>query len=365
MINASKKLLSFDTLNKNPDIFLFCFISFFLIWYGIFDETFEPLSYSLTIDIIMFVFCFIFTYRFFNIFLSAIGHRTIKRIINKKHLYYLSIALFFFVLIKFFFLLIASGAESALDFRLFFAGVDDGEAKSIGAGIAFPFLMASYYISKIESDVKYSRLFLYMSLIVAILSTAKIFLLLFLFYVLSINRYRLSFKGLFIISLYGFGLFALSSIVLNKFSNDGDGNLLLAILNTFNVYFMAGLAAFQNILDGIYPNDDGWMKIGNWLTNVYTAFYSWYQLFGEHYTIVSGILLGFFYSVFVNKSKLFHQLFYFYSIFLLYPLFMIVFAEQYIEGFKMHVIYLFCSIIVGLVKLKGERIENQPINNNR
>lgn len=76
------------------------------------------------------------------------------------------------------------------------------------------------------------------------LSTSKIFLILFLVYIVGINSY-VSKKKLLIYGVFVFGLFALSSIILGKFSSDPEGKIISAIFDTLRVYLFSGLAAFN------------------------------------------------------------------------------------------------------------------------
>jgi hypothetical protein len=346
------KVVRFNKLVESPDLFLFLLFCFVLFWYSLFGSTFVTLKLSTQIEIFIFILLFTVTYRGFSFLFSIVSSKKIKPFIHKEYLYGISIILFFLVLYKFVHLVMSSGAHSALDFREFFAGVDDGEAKTISAGIGFPFLIASYYTSYKQEDVRWCKLFLFLSLIVAALSTAKIFILLFIIFVVSVNNFKINIKNVAVMFVVGFLFFGLSSVILKKYSNDGGGNLFLAVLNTFNVYLLSGLAAFQNILDGIKPDINGWMQVGDWHTNVYSGFQVWFELFKDYYYMVSGVFLGFYYSVFINKNKLLNQLFSFYSVFLLYPLFMLVFADQFIGAIKMHLAFVFCSITVSLVKCK-------------
>ncbi|MCV5540527.1 oligosaccharide repeat unit polymerase, partial [Escherichia coli] len=75
-----------------------------------------------------------------------------------------------------------------------------------------------------ENKKNYFYCFTLFSFLLAVLSTSKIFLILFLVYIVGINSY-VSKKKLLIYGTFVFGLFALSSIILGKFSSDPEGKI--------------------------------------------------------------------------------------------------------------------------------------------
>ena len=343
------KNFTFPFFTENPDMFLGAVVILTMSWYSFFADSFPALKWSTVFIFTCFFFCFTITYRSLKLFIGKLGEVKIKRFIPKTFLYKISILLFIFTVLKLLYLIQTIGASSMLEYRNSVAGVSDGKVKSIKVGISFPFIMASYYVAKQEMDLKYIKIFFWAAVTLAIISTAKIFILLLMFYTLSINSFKLGLKQILIILLSGFLFFSLSSIILGKFSSNGEGNFLRALLETFNVYYIGGIAALQKVLGGTSPNIEGWIRIGSWNTNVFTAFYTWKILFGDLFYLKAGVLLGAWYSIFSNKKN---QFFCFYKIFLIFPLFMIIFTEQYIAGFKMHFMFFLCSIIVGSTKLK-------------
>ncbi|EFF9318999.1 oligosaccharide repeat unit polymerase, partial [Escherichia coli] len=153
---------------------------------------------------------------------------------------------------------------------------------------------------------------------------------------------------LLIYGTFVFGLFALSSIILGKFSSDPEGKIISAIFDTLRVYLFSGLAAFnlyveknvtlpENLL--LYPFKEvwgttkdipktdilPWINTGVWDTNVYTAFAPWYQSLGLYAAIIIGILLGFYYGIWFSFRQ--NLAVGFYQTFLCFPLLMLFFQE--------------------------------------
>jgi len=245
----------------------------------------------------------------------------------------------------------------------------------------FSFRFFSIFLSSITTGIKPFLpayvLFIFLALLLALISTTKIFLFVIVFYLLffsKVNMLRILTAMIVLLAL-----FFLSHLLLEKFSSNPDDGVFRALWNTLLVYMFGGVAAFQNILIGsvqLEPNimltsikgivsvfgiDNvpvssilPWSKVGNWNTNVYTAFGYWYSLMGNFYLFISPLILGLYYALFFSPQKTF-IMFDFYKPFLLFCLTFIYMGDQYLPAFLMHFIYIFISIIVSITKVEEER----------
>ncbi len=362
----AKKLLN------NPD-YLFFFLSLFIFIFYLLNSDFVYISIVTFSHFFIFSIVFFFSFRFFSIFFSSIAI-SIKPFLPAYFLYAIAISLTLYSLYKLTSFLMANSLTSLMMLRSSVAG---SEAKiSLGVGLSFPFCLAAWYISKLNES-KYSILFICLALLLALMSTTKIFLFVIVFYLLffsNVNMVRILISVFVLLAV-----FFLSHLLLEKFSSNPDDGVVRALWNTLLVYMFGGIAAFQNILIGSVQLEQNimlssikgivsvfgidnvpvspilpWTKVGNWNTNVYTAFGYWYSLIGHFYLFISPLILGFYYALFFSPKKPF-IMFDFYKPFLLFCLTFIYMGDQYLPAFLMHFIYISISIIVSITKVEEER----------
>lgn len=174
--------------------------------------------------------------------------------------------------------------------------------------ISFP-MCASYlfYLNSIQKNSK-SIVVTIVLFVLALLSTSKIFFIIFLLFSIPWYRknFKLSFKIFFAIFLVGFLSFSLLHIITNRIVGEND-SLVKNIVFTMEGYFIGGLAAFQTFLDGTmrnYMSSGGWIRTGKWVGNVYSGFY---YLFAEKsyiFFIARCFCIGFLYGIiWGNASK--------------------------------------------------------------
>jgi len=249
-------------------------------------------------------------------------------------------------------------------------GILEGSVGSFGLGLSLPLSLCCMYLAKCEKKKWIHALFVCTSLMLAILSTSKIFIILFVIYVTGMNNY-ISKKKIAIYGCISLLFFGLSSIILGKFSSDPNSNIFNAIFDTLKVYLFSGLSAFNLFVDGktdlpenilMYPfrgflgaamnipETDilPWVNTGVWETNVYTAFAPWYQSFGYLSSFIFGIGIGVYYGFWFSFRKTIAIGFY--QTFLFFPLIMLFFQEHFILSWKMHIIYILCSLILAMTK---------------
>lgn len=359
------------TILNNPDLMFLCLTLFIFTLY-LFNSDFVDISLYTFSHYLMFSIFLTCSYRFFLILFSPVRFK-VKAFIPPNFIYICALTLACYSIYKLASFVMVNSLSSFMMLR---SSVSGSEAKiSLGVGLSLPFVIAAWYISKLNKS-KLSPLFIVLALILAAISTTKIFLFVIVFYMLFFSNVNLLkiFLALFIL----LSLFFLSHLILEKFSSNPDDGIIRALWNTLLVYLFGAVAAFQNLISGsvvlekyimftsienvVYlfgienvPNSAilPWTKIGNWNTNVYTAFGSWYSLVGGFYLFFAPLLLGGYYALFFSKLGG-SDIFKFYKPFLIFCLAFIYMADQFIPALLMHLIYLGMSILVSMTTVKTE-----------
>ena len=359
------KRLTPSQSKKNIVLIANAFWGILLVGYAINEQYFVPLSATTLFFILAFLFFFSMTY----ILIARSGRVVFSfgtGFIESKYIYWFA-GMINIISICFGIILLYNNHFSLKVMR---EGILDGSVSGFGLGISLPLSFCCMYLARHENKKNYFYCFTLFSFLLAVLSTSKIFLILFLVYIVGINSY-VSKKKLLIYGTFVFGLFALSSIILGKFSSDPEGKIISAIFDTLRVYLFSGLAAFnlyveknvtlpENLL--LYPFKEvwgttkdipktdilPWINTGVWDTNVYTAFAPWYQSLGLYAAIIIGILLGFYYGIWFSFRQ--NLAVGFYQTFLCFPLLMLFFQEHYLLSWKMHFISFLCAILLAMRK---------------
>lgn len=262
----------------------------------------------------------------------------------------------------------------ASEFRDMLIGDVDTGRQSLGIGYAFPIACGGWYVARRSALRRLSWLCGSLVCVIAVLSTSKIFLIIFLLYLIplwkDLRRLRTWFLGL---AILGLGAFGASHLLLEKLASDVDDGIVSALWNTFRVYLFGGIAALQNYMDGAASLPTGmmwkpigdfvpdlievprsailpWTDIGEWNTNTYTAFAYWLDAFGLGAGIVMGAVLGAFYGhVFCRlRTGVGSD---FYRTFLLFPLLFIFCADFYVPSLFMHVGFAVSGYLVSRLQV--------------
>ncbi len=265
----------------------------------------------------------------------------------------------------------ASFSNAGFNFSLLRASINDGSSQaSLGVGLSFPICAACAVYAREVSRSYISSLFYGLLLMLALVSTSKIFIILFIFYAYPWHKDNINFKWIFLSSLLILVGFGVSHFLLEKFSSNPDDGILTAILNTFKVYLLGGIAALQiyiknpDLLPGgiMYtgmpeiasifinvPTTDilPWSYFGKWNGNVYTAFAYWINSFGFISCLIMGGLLGFYYSIFFRNKCDFSRDFY--KVFLVFCIIITFFQDHYFPSFKMHVAFIISSLMLRFI----------------
>ncbi|EPA8654105.1 O-antigen polymerase [Photobacterium damselae] len=351
--------------NRQPVIyFLIVWASITIIY--IFSPEYYPLSIETNLYLSFFIVTFCITYMVFqNIFKYKI--LLPERVyISKNLIYFLCIVVSLFTIIKGILILNTLG----FNLMLFRTQLMAGNITGLGIGISLPISFLGLYLSRRSNNVIMFIIFFCFSLVISLISTSKIFLLLVVMYSMGINN-KIEIKKIFFISIGILSVFILSSILLNKFSSSINDGFFNAIYDTFRVYFISGVSAFNlyindnafipnNIL--LYPFKDllsdaydiplsdilPWINTGTWDTNVYTGFLPWYQAIGFISCFILGGGLGIYYAFWFNPNL--GYIAKFYQIFLYFPLLILFFQEHFLLSWKMHLSYILCMLLLVFVK---------------
>jgi hypothetical protein len=359
---------------KDPYLLLYSVIIMLLLSYMVLGSRFGELSLNVYFHLITFGLVFMFWYIVSKKIFEELKLKTVRPFLSSQVIYIVSILLFSYTSLKFYLAISTFELDSFMSFRTLTTSEEGlGERVSMGVGLSFPAVMASYYVAKLKQQGFIAVIFSFCGLLLAILSTSKVFLLIWLLYIAYLNKVNLKyFIVYFVIFVF---LFAVSHIVLQKFSSNPEVSLIQALYDTFLVYLLGGLASYNLLVEGeavIHPGtmfvsinwlfnpfisitvpDSAilpWVKIGSWNTNVYTAFGYWYAFLEGYYIVIIPTILGAYYAFFFNESKFSNQYFSFYRVFLIFCIIFVFFSDQFIPAYMMHVMSLFFSVLISITK---------------
>lgn len=300
------------------------------------------------------------------------------KIINKEITYMIGALLFTISLAIAYSTISKNTFTSALEFRdsLFYTSNGEDRA-SFGVGLAFPIAAAAYLIAKSEGDRKTKYTFMAAMIILAVLSTSKMYLFLFIFFLMPETK-KLRIKHTIIAVSALTLMFAASHIVLQKFSSDPGEGLIQALLKTLEVYLLSGIAAFQKVLEGtaylpelrslyglnqILPLDIHGVPDSNilefttiesgWQTNVYTAMGVWWNDFGYTGVAIISTFIGFAYQKIWEGRSLQSK---YLTAFSLFPLLFTFFDDYFLMSLKMWVAFILGALLIALTKLNQKQV---------
>jgi hypothetical protein len=259
---------------------------------------------------------------------------------------------------------VLNSASDLMDFRMLLIGDEVHERQSIGIGFAFPIACGGWYVARYGKH----RLLAWLGGLavfgLSVLSTSKIFLVLFLLFLIPWWDLKARMARWVVgLAMLGLGVFFGSQVLLEKFSSSpDDSGLAFALGNTLRVYLFGGVAAFQQVLTGAADFPQGamwkpigdvapglvtvpessilpWTEVGTWQTNVYSAFGYWFDALGFPSAAIMGVALGALYgSAFRDSSPSMPAAFY--RTFLLFPLLFTFHQDFFLPSLAMHVGFL-------------------------
>jgi hypothetical protein len=261
---------------------------------------------------------------------------------------------------------------TVMDFRDLFSDAE-GVPASVGVGVAFPLACCSWHVARKHQRSRLAWLLGLLVLTVAITSTSKIFLLLFFLFLLPWGEGagRLRRWGI-VGGLCAICAFGLSHVLLEKFSSSPEERLIGALADTLKVYVFGGIAGFQRVLAGAASFPEGamwkpvgdlfpgtiqvprsailpWTTIGNWETNVYSAFAYWYDAFDAAAGVVAGSALGVLYGIMFGREGpgLASG---FIRIYLLFPLLFMFHQDFFLPSMLGHIGFLGAAVLLALTR---------------
>lgn len=349
------------------------FVSFmwlvYLSFYMSVAYRFVELSNIFDVVFIVFFMAMIVSYYFFYYIFSGldINLPSIKPFISRSCFYFFSILFFILSIVKFFYYFLEFGG-----FYLFRQGFLD-EKLSLHIGISFPIVAAAYFYSQLNRDVVYAKFFGVMLVVLGMVSLSKIFVILSLLFVSGFYKpdFKFSMRMIAFYASIGLLLFSCLHIAMDKLAGDAGDSVFFSIIYTLNGYFLGGLAAFQLVLNDQFStgkiygdfisfilqkptnltqfNDNGWVKTGEWIGNVYSGFTPWFE-YGKIYgLLLYGILIGVVHSI-VDYFSIKYSSFAFLRIFSFYPLIFIVFTDGYLGALLMWIAFAFSAFMYSAVK---------------
>lgn len=367
----------FFTLRMNTSTSFLKYVSliwlFILALYWFQVDLFVPISAEFDMIFVVFFWSLNISYALFYLFLRNVRLVSFRKLLSLKHFYFLSIMLSAVSILKFFYYFFLYH-----DFVAFRAAFID-EGLSLYVGISFPLSSAAYFLARQQKDAFYTRIFMFLLISLALISTSKIFIIIAILFVSGFgsSAFKLSIKKFLGILIFGFGLFSLVHIAMGKIAGSNDFPLYQALLFTFSGYLLGGFAVFQLVLDGAYSaspsasiityltgnnnliitlaNEDGWIRTGDWVGNVISGFSPWYIVSGAGGVVFIGGLIGAIHGV-INAFSRNSLSFRFLRVFSIYPLSFFVFSDTYISASLMWVAFFICSFIISLIKLQKKAL---------
>ncbi len=265
------------------------------------------------------------------------------------------------------------GVLTAMDFRDLLGDAEGGRV-SVGVGLTFPLACGGWCTARKLGRTRTAWFLGLLVLAVAIISTSKIFLALFLLFLMPwwgspVRLRRWAIAGALVAGI----AFGLSHVLLDKFSSSPEGRLMGALVDTFQVYLFGGIAGFQQVLAGTATFPEGamwkpigdllpgslrvpqsailpWTTVGEWETNVYSAFAYWFDAFDAASGVVVGAALGLFYGLTFGRERVGCAM-EFMRTYLLFPLLFMFHQDFFLPSLLGHIGFLGAALLLDLTEL--------------
>lgn len=316
---------------------------------------------------VMFIMANVFSYAIFSLTFGVFPKIKIRKFFSERVLYYFAILTLFYCIIKFIIFFGLSGSFEALRANVL------NEGWSFGVGIAFPFSAGAYYYARVHTHKRASILFLFSMIILAVISTAKMFFIIVLLYMSGfyLRDFKINAYKLIGYAVIGFAMFALIHILMNKISHKFPDSIVLSLIYTLTGYLFGGFGVFQLALDGLYKNgmgylnfwdflidnwvqvgsisEGGWVYTGDWLGNVESGFTPWYLYAGIYGLLLLGGFMGMIYAFIFSFAKKYEE-FLFLKVYAYYPLVFLIFYDTLMHSFTTWIGFTTVTFILLLTK---------------
>lgn len=319
-----------------------------LIDYLFMQNVFVPFSESFDTFFLFFSFLFIFMYLIFDEVISFSGR--IK--FPKFQLFSYKTYFCFSVFLGLFSVLLFIKAFISMPILLARAKIASNEL-SFHVGISFPFVSSCLFYQNFKNYKKYKKLLIVLIFLLALISSSKQFIILAILFAIPWYKKNFKFSLLPILFVFSFGflLILLLHAVTGRVA--GSGNLFQKTVYTINGYLLGGLAAFQLFLDGTMESHitvGGWVKTGDWIGNVYSGFYGFYQNRNIFLLSLKVLAISLLYAFLNSKRK--SMFLNFMRIYSLYPLLFFIFSDLYFSAVKQWFVFVIAGISLLFIKQK-------------
>lgn len=319
-----------------------------LIDYAFMQSIFVPFSERFDIFFLFFSFLFIFMYLIFDEMISFSGKIKFPKFQLFNYKTYFCFSVFLGLLSLFFFI----KAFVSMPILIARSKIASNEL-SFHIGISFPFVSSCLFYQNLKNYKKYKKILIALIFLLAIISSSKQFIILAILF--AIPWYKKDFKfslfPILFVFAFGFLLILLLHSVTGRVA--GSGSLFQRTVYTINGYLLGGLAAFQLFLDGTmesYITVGGWVKTGDWIGNVYSGFYGFYQSRSIFSLSLKILTISLLYSFLNSKRKsIFLN---FMRVYSLYPLLFFIFSDLYFPAVKQWLVFVLAGISLLLIKQK-------------
>jgi hypothetical protein len=180
---------------------------------------------------------------------------------------------------------------------------------------------------RVKNILKWQKLVILLIVLLAIISTSKIFIVLSFLYIVPWYKKKFKLNLKLIIVLLTLGLVSFIGIHISRGLIDSEDkkDIMDIAVRQINGYCLGGFAAFQAFLDDKMIINDGWVKTGDWIGNVYSGFYSYFNEKKYIYFFGRIIVMSLIYSVIYTSKKI---QFDFLKIYAVFPLLFIFFSDM-------------------------------------
>ncbi len=319
-----------------------------LVDYSLMQSTFVPFSERFDIFFLFFSFLFIFMYLIFDEVISFSGNIKFPKFqfFNYKTYFCFSVFLGLFSLLLFI------KAFVSMPILIARTKIASNEL-SFHVGISFPFVSSCLFYQNLKNYKKYKKFLVALIFLLALISSSKQFIVLAILFAIPWYKkdFKFSFLPILLVFCFGFLLILLLHAVTGRVA--GNGNLFQRTIYTINGYLLGGIAAFQLFLDGTMESHitvGSWVKTGDWIGNVYSGFYGFYQSRSIFLLSIKILTISLLYSFLNSKRK--SIFFKFMRIYSLYPLLFFIFSDLYFPAVKQWLVFVLAGISLLLIKQK-------------
>lgn len=326
--------------------FMFCLCT--LIFFTLFQNTFVPFSLKFDKFFSFFVVMLYSSYVMSKFIIDKI-YLSIKVkccIFQYKLYYFISITISYVLIVRALFIVIRIGYNELR------SQIVNGTI-SVHSSIVMALLSSLMYLANIRNENIRKKMQIAISMIMmAALSTSKMYFIIAILYIVPWYTYnfKVNLSTILFVVICGVGSFFWIHVVTDRVVGKSQ-NLVQNLLFTLKGYYLGGLAAFQIVLDDNYIGT-GWIRTGEWIGNVYSAFLSLfyeksYLLFGSRVA-----LIGFTYALLSKDNYLARYV----KVYSWLPMFMIFFGEMFGSAISQWICFVIAGFFVSMIQNNNRKV---------